>query len=99
MTDEPESASSEQPEARLTMVITLRNGVQIRAGVKEATVRRTKATDELTGIDWTLNDDPYGSSIAWVDFREVVAVHYERAPLKLLVHSGFTITGADSRDR
>ncbi len=71
---------SESPAVVLTLVITLRNGVQVRAGVKDAEVKRDSATGKLTGLDWTLDGDPYGTSIAWVDLSEIVAVHFERAP-------------------
>ena len=70
----------QQPDVRLTMVLTLRNGVQIRAAVKDANVRKNTVTDKLNGVDWTLNDDPYGNSIGWIDVGEVVAVHFEREP-------------------
>jgi hypothetical protein len=66
------------PRVRLILVITLRNSVQIRSGVTAAEVKRNTVTGELKGIEWTLNDDPFGTSISWVDLGEVVAVHFER---------------------
>lgn len=80
MSIQAKSGSSEQSGIRLTLVVTLRNGVQIRAGVKDVTVRHQRGTGKLAGIEWTLDDDPFGNSITWIDYSEVVAVHYEREP-------------------
>lgn len=62
----------------MKMIITLRNGVQIDVGVKDYTVRGNRLTGELTGIDWTYDDDPAGTSVGWIDMSEVIAVHSDR---------------------
>ena len=76
----PELTPQSTPAVRLTMVITLQNGVQLRASVKTADVRKNSVNGTLNGVDWVLDDDPFGNSIAYVDMAQVVAVHFERAP-------------------
>jgi hypothetical protein len=72
------SDTEQRSDVRLTLVVTLRNGVQLRMGIKDAKIGQDRATGRLTGINWTLDEDPLGTSIGWVDVSEVVAVHYER---------------------
>jgi hypothetical protein len=59
-----------------TMVVTLRNGVQIRMGVKSYDV--THDAGRITKLSWKADDDPFGNSIAYFDPAEVVAIHSER---------------------
>lgn len=74
--------TTEVPDVRLTMVITLKSGVQIRTGVKSADIRRSASTGKLLEVGWILDGDPLGSSIGYVDRDEVAAIHYEREPRK-----------------
>lgn len=62
----------------MMMVITLRNGVQVRASVKDMSTRVNSLNGDLRGLEWTYDDDPAGTSIGWVDISEIAAVHAER---------------------
>jgi hypothetical protein len=61
------------------LVITLRNGVQIKTGVETFTVTRNNLTGELRGIKWEASDDAT-ASLNWLDLAEVVAIHAEHEP-------------------
>jgi hypothetical protein len=60
----------------MKMVITLRNGVQIKMNVEAFSVGRSPIGAELRTLTWTLSDA--STELSWVDLREVVAVHAER---------------------
>lgn len=76
MTEDSELAG---PGVRLTMVITFRNAAQVRVGVKNVKAARDH-TGKLVDLGWTLDGDPLGAGIGYIDLNEVIAVHYERAP-------------------
>ena len=78
MSGADENVSNDKPGLRLTMVVTLRNGTQIRAGITDAEIKSNRE-GSLLGLKWTQDDDPLGSSIGYLDMGEVVAVHYERS--------------------
>lgn len=73
--DGEEKAGSHE---RLTIVITLRSSVQIRAGIEGATVRQERS-GKLLEIDLQYDSDPLGTSIGYLDMGEVASVHYERS--------------------
>ena len=63
----------------MKMVVTLRNGVQIKADVKEYTTERSPVLGELRGLKWTTTEQP-DVVISWVSFDEIVAIHGEFEP-------------------
>ncbi len=63
---------------QMTMVVTLKSGVQIRIPVKEYTVKSASLSAELRGIEWTYDNDPDGARLTWLDLSQVTAVHAER---------------------
>ena len=89
----PESPETGPSGVRATMVTTLQNGVQIRAGVKNVTYDgKLKARQLLAAVvtndpekvaldllHWEPDDDPYGNVILFLDRKEVVAIHFEYA--------------------
>ena len=63
----------------MKMVVTLKNGVQIKADVKEYTTKKSPIFGELRGLEWTTTDQP-GVVISWVDAHEIAAIHAEFEP-------------------
>jgi hypothetical protein len=70
---------SDEQKVKTTMVVTLKSGTQIRIGVTDFTTHADPVNGNLRSIDWTLDDDPAGSSPAWISLEEIAAVHAERA--------------------
>ena len=67
----------------MRLVVTLRNGVQIKAEVESFTVTHNKISGDLRGIKWAAGGE-VATAINWLDLAEVVAVHaeYERGDKK-----------------
>ncbi len=60
----------------MKMVITLKNGVQIKADVEDYTIGRSPMVGELRELKWTSPERP-NVKIGWLDLAQVAAVHAE----------------------
>lgn len=62
---------------KLTMVITLRGGAQLRIPVESFTTKRSPIDNKLCGLDWTAETGAT-TKLQMVDLDEVAAIHSER---------------------
>jgi hypothetical protein len=60
----------------MKMVITLKNGVQIKADVEDYTIGKSPMFGELRELKWTSADRPE-TRVQWLDLNEVAAIHSE----------------------
>ena len=63
----------------MRMVVTLKNGVQIKADVEEYTTEQSPVFGELRGLKWTTAGQP-GVVISWIAPGEIAAIHAEYDP-------------------
>ena len=60
----------------MKMVITLKNGVQIKADVEDYTIGRSPMFGDLSELKWTSTERP-AARVQWLDLSEVAAIHSE----------------------
>ena len=60
----------------MKMVVTLKNGVQVKSDVKEFTTGTAQIFGDLRSLKWTATEWPQ-TQINWIDISEIAAVHAE----------------------